>query len=175
MDKNKCTIIGTLSKVHGYKGDLILTLEPDFSIDITGTEMVFLEIKGLLVPFFISSGNIQSRDTKSVFIKFDDVDDEDNARNLIGSKVYSEGTSSGNPNPVPNFNDYLSYIVTDLNAGKLGIIEKVISISSNPIIQIRNDKTEILIPAHKSFFISVDHMRKTIVIQAPDGLLDIYL
>ena len=117
MDKNKCTITGTLSKVHGYRGDLILRLKPEFSYDITGTEIVFIEIKGLLVPFFISPGSIQVRDANSLFIKFDDIDNESVAKELLGSDVYTQRTDIIEHSVSGKFTDYISFRVVDKNVG----------------------------------------------------------
>lgn len=177
MDRNKCTLAGTLTKIHGYKGDLILWLKPGLSIDIEGTEMVFIEIKGLLVPFFISPENMQVRDTNSLFVRFDDVDNENIAKELLGSDVYIPGINliKDSVNLNLSFIDYLSFRVIDKDAGELGILEEVLSISSNPVLRIINSKNEILVPAQESFLISADLKNKTIVIQVPDGLLDIYL
>jgi len=175
MDKTKCTLTGTLAKIHGYKGGFILRLKSGLSDDIIGTEMVFIEIKGLLVPFFISPGNIEVRDSNSLFIKFDSINDNSKAKDFIGCNVYLEKINQDSFNEKLDFQNYIGFEVLDSKIGKIGQLKEILSITSNPVLKISYNEKEILVPARESFLVSVDYNRKYFILQLPDGLIDLYM
>ncbi|MFC2097563.1 ribosome maturation factor RimM [Bacteroidota bacterium] len=174
MDNEKSILAGKLIKVYGYQGDLILGLVPGFSEDIIGAKVVFIKIEGLLAPFFISSGNIRERDTKSLFVKFEDVDSDTQAKEYIGCEVYILSEKKENVSGEFNFQNYLSYTVVDSEYGEIGLIKEIMPFKSNPVIRIIKNDKEILIPAQESFFISADIDNKRVFVQLPEGLIDIY-
>jgi 16S rRNA processing protein RimM len=55
ISKAKCRHLGTLAKPHGTKGALMLKLRNNKAEDFKKRESVFVEIDGLLVPFFVES------------------------------------------------------------------------------------------------------------------------
>lgn len=173
MDGQKFILAGKIIKVHGYKGDLLLKPEPEYFDDIVGAKTVFLEIEGLLAPFFISDGNVRLKDSNSLFIKFDDINSETDANEFIGAGVYISGKLTGKSEKNETFQQYISYIIEDKSQGVLGKLEGIMNISSNPVLQVRTERKEILIPAHKSFILSVDNITKRIIVDLPDGLIEI--
>jgi len=175
MDRDKYIKVGRLVKIHGYRGDMILRSEPEFMENLTGAEMVFIEIEGLLAPFFISPDNIKQRDANSIFIKFDDVDSDTRAKEFTGSDIYMPGTKIKNESEELIFQKYINYNVVDQKYGDLGTIKSVINVSSNPILQIFKEEKEILVPAQELFVISTDNKNRQIIVDLPAGLIDIYI
>ena len=57
----------------------------------------------------------------------------------------------------------------------IGTCMDIIDQSAQPIFQIDKDGTEILVPAVDEFIQSIDRDTRTIYLQTPPGLLDIYL
>jgi 16S rRNA processing protein RimM len=55
MNKDQCFYLGSVAKLHGYKGGLSLYLDVDYPDDYTEMESVFIEINKQLVPFFMES------------------------------------------------------------------------------------------------------------------------
>ncbi len=49
---------------------------------------LFLEIDGLLVPFFLREEGLRFRSAEVALVHFDWVEDEEQARKLCGSSVY---------------------------------------------------------------------------------------
>ena len=44
MNKDECFYIGTITKVLGYKGELVVRLDDSFSKDLKNPEFIFIEI-----------------------------------------------------------------------------------------------------------------------------------
>ena len=51
MQQN-CFYIGSIFKLHGYKGNLIIYNENDFSFNYNEIKYLFIKIDNILVPFF---------------------------------------------------------------------------------------------------------------------------
>ena len=67
MLKENCLHIGSIFKLHGYKGNIILYNENDYSFDFKKINHLFIDIDKILVPFFIE--RISVHKTKNFLIK----------------------------------------------------------------------------------------------------------
>ena len=54
MDSENVYWLGTISKIRGADGSIVLKLDTKVSERFYEMESVFLEIEGLLVPFFVN-------------------------------------------------------------------------------------------------------------------------
>ena len=87
IEKNKCFLLGYISKSSGIKGELIANLDVDEPLHYKKMESVFLEINGELVPFFICKITIRPANSTAL-IQLEDVIDNEQAKKLIGSEIY---------------------------------------------------------------------------------------
>ena len=85
MKKEDCFHLGYISKIHGFRGEVIFISEEEFPLQLTETESVFIEINGQLIPFFFE--NVQQQATSAI-AKFVDVDNETQARSLLKLDVF---------------------------------------------------------------------------------------
>jgi 16S rRNA processing protein RimM len=76
-----------------------------------------------------------------------------------------------------NFYDHevVGFKVIDLTYGEVGILEAVIDFQVNPLIQIMNEEKEVLIPLRKGLVQKIDRKNKVMHIDAPSGLIELYL
>src|SRR5258708_37544682 len=84
MDINSCYKVGYIAKMHGLKGEVTIVLEsgaPPLQI----SQSLLLEIRNNLVPYFINS--ISDRGDRA-FVKFEDVDNPEDAAKLKGCSLY---------------------------------------------------------------------------------------
>ena len=56
----------------------------------------------------------------------------------------------------------------------VGTIDKVIDNSAQPLFSILNNGNEILIPIIDEFIISVERNNKQIIVELPEGLIELY-
>ena len=83
-----CTKIGFIRKTRGVHGELVLEFEERFEFSVEGATRVFLEIDGLLVPFFVAENGLQVKSAKTAFVNLDWIDSEKYAQRLVGAHVY---------------------------------------------------------------------------------------
>ncbi len=173
MTKEECFNLGYISRRVGNKGELAFILDVDTPSRYTKLESVFVEINKSLIPFFIKK-IIISRNFATVTI--DGIETVEGADEMVGSGLYLP--LSFLP-PLKEkkfyFHELNGFKVIDKNYGEIGIIQSVLDFPQQAIFQIIKDKNEILIPAKEEFIISIDRTKKELYLNAPEGLIDIYI
>jgi 16S rRNA processing protein RimM len=173
MNKNECFNLGYISKTVGNKGELLLILDVDNVKRYGKLETVFVEINKELVPFFITQIELRGNGAK---VSFDGINTTERAEELTRSSLYLP-LSFLPPLKGKKFyyHEVLGFKVTDKIHGDIGIIENILDYPTQALFQIKKDETEILVPVKDEFIISIDRNSKTVALNAPEGLIDIYL
>jgi 16S rRNA processing protein RimM len=172
INKDNCILLGTLAKPHGTKGSLVIRFSGLKAEDIKKRGLVFVEIDGLPVPFFIES--FQEKTEDSVILKIEGIDTETKAREFIGYPVYvMKEQVKLHPAHAKNTATIKGYQVTDIHLGFIGYAEEIIEMTNNPILSVLNEGREFLVPVHEDIILEIDDKRKVIRINAPEGLFDI--
>jgi 16S rRNA processing protein RimM len=173
MNKQDCLVIGTIIKTHGVKGELIVsTKNPNLLQNIK--ESVFLEIEGLLVPFFVEK--IVPTSNNHFRILFDCVKSEADAKKIIRTTVFVSLKSVQSDISYENNKNILKgFLVSDAKYGNVGVVTDIVDSDTNPLIVINNNGKEILIPIHHDLIKDVDLNNKHLYIDAPEGLIDLYM
>jgi len=165
--------LGKVVKVHGYEGKVSVyfdTDEPQSYIDI---DMVFVNIMGNLVPYFIESLSLLNN--KAV-VSFMDVDDIDKANGLVNKELYLPIELL--PELTGNkfyYHEVKNMTVIDQNFGKLGKISEVLEYPNQAVLQVFVNNKEVLIPISNSVIIDVDRIKNIMMIKAPEGLPLLFL
>jgi 16S rRNA processing protein RimM len=168
----KCDILlGRITKISGYEGAVAVKLEKSFIENIPNLESVFLEIDGKPVPFFISDSDYSGADI--LILKFEGYGSIEKVNQFTGSRVYlttGRFKKSHKKNPM----SLKGYKVLAQNKDLIGIITNIIPNRGQDLLAIISpDKKEILIPLHEDFIVNIDHTENIIVLDLPDGLMDI--
>ena len=172
IKKEECLLLGTIAKPHGTKGSLLLWLRNIKAEEIKKRDTVFVEIDGLLVPFFIEEFRTGSPD--AVILKFEDVNTETKARTFAGNPVYilTDHLKLKNSTfkEVPSL---IGYKVNDKALGFVGIAGEIADIANNPLLQVNHEGREFLIPVHEDIILEINDKDRVILIDAPQGLFEI--
>jgi 16S rRNA processing protein RimM len=172
MIKSDAFYLGYISRKHGYKGSLNIKLDVSIFKELKELDFLFIEMNKSLVPFFIEE--ISFKNNNFIIVKLEDVNKDSDTESLIGKSCYISSDFAPNNNELI-IKSYIGYSIIDK---KLGDIGNVIGISSNTaqdLLQIKHQEKEILIPIIDKFIEKVDVDNKTIFLNTPSGLIDIYL
>lgn len=172
MTKDECYYLGRVTKPFGFKGEMVLFLDVDSPDDYATLDSVFVEMKNGLVPYFIKSLRINGNKAVAMF---EDLT-ADQAAALAGHDMYLPLDLL--PKLTGNqfyFHEVKGFRVVDDQYGDIGVIESIIEYPAQPLFQIMNGTTEILIPVIDQVIKEVDRDNKTIYISAPNGLIDLYM
>jgi 16S rRNA processing protein RimM len=171
MKKDDHYLLGSLLKTTGIKGEIILKFNNDCLEKIQKLESIFIDIDNKLVPFFIEE--IRPKSSTTAIVKLEGLDEDEKSIEFIDSEFYvSFEQVKILQIDADEFIDIIGYKIFDQNKKLIGEVIEFIDIPKNPLLNVKTEKREILIPAKDELIIEVDDDLQEIMINIPDGLLD---
>ena len=173
MNKEDCFYLGRVAKTHGIKGEVTIKLDVDDPSAYRDLKFFLLEINKVLTPFFVEKLLING---DKFFVSIQDIHTVEAASALTGKEVYLPmellPKLSGKQF---YYHEVKGFTLVDVEKGELGPIADILEYPTQAIIQVYKDKKEILIPILDSVIQKVDRKSKKLYVQAPPGLIDMYL
>lgn len=174
MRKDDCFYLGKIAKKFSFKGEVLIYLDTDEPEMYEEMESVFVELNKNLVPFFI----VHSQLHKNAFLKvrFEDVDTEEAADAIMGCEVYLP--LSMLPKLEGNkfyFHEVIGFEIEDKRLGVFGKIVAINDSSAQPLFEVLNGEAELLIPMIDQFLVKIDRANKKVIMDLPEGLVEMYL
>ncbi|WP_179004428.1 ribosome maturation factor RimM [Winogradskyella forsetii] len=174
MKKEECFYLGKIVKKYSFKGELLAKLDTDEPDLYDNLDAIFIDLRGNLVPFFIESSQLHK--SNLLRLKFEDVNTEADADALIKTELYLpldllpklEGDKF-------YFHEVIGFTIKDKNYGKVGVLKGINDSTAQALFEIDRDGIEILIPMNDEFIVKVDRKNKTIEVDTPEGLIDLYM
>jgi 16S rRNA processing protein RimM len=174
MRKEDCFYLGKIAKKFSFKGEVLIYLDTDEPEEYQDMESVFVEIGKNLVPYFITTCSLHKNDFLRV--QFEDINNEEDADALIGSEIYlplSHLTKlEGNKF---YYHEVIDFEIEDKTYGVFGRIVSVNDATAQPLFEVLNGEVELLIPMVDHFIIKIDRENKKVIMDLPDGLIQMYL
>lgn len=171
IPKTDCEKIGFFRKTHGVHGEVVLEFEEHFEYSVEEAERFFVELDGLLVPFFIAEDGLRFKSSKSAIVKFDWVDTEKYAKRLIGASVYLYLDEIVDE-PLESEALLKGFVLFDTEKGEVGEIEQVDDYSGNVVLTVKHGDEELLVPFHPEFVVEIDEEQKRLTLNLPEGLIE---
>ena len=165
--------IGKFVAVHGLKGELLLKHELGKKTSLKGLQAIFIEEqKNSFLPLFIESAKIKNEE--EVYIKLEGINTREAAIRLGKKEIWVPGTDfkkfASRTAPV----SLLGYTVINNNES-LGEILELIEQPHQLLCRLDIKGKEVLIPLHEESLQKINHKKKEVLVNLPDGLLEIYL
>jgi 16S rRNA processing protein RimM len=174
MRKEDCFYLGKIAKKFSFKGEVLAYLDTDEPELYENLESVFVEIDKHLVPFFIETSSLHKNDF--LRIRFEDVKDENEADEILGCAIYLPLRML--PKLTGNkfyFHEVIGFEIEDKRHGIFGKIQSINDSTAQPLFEVLNGETQILVPMIDQFLVKVDRANKKIIMDLPDGLIEMYL
>lgn len=172
IPKSDCEKVGFFRKTHGVFGELVLEFEPQFEMSVENAECLFVELEGLLVPFFVFEDGFRFKTENSAIVTFDGVDSEKYAKRMVGSPVYLfKGEIIVSSDELTD-SELLNYLLVDETLGEIGLIEQIDNYSGNIVLTVNFRGKELLVPFNDDLLIHLDKHKKILTLRFPEGLLD---
>jgi 16S rRNA processing protein RimM len=174
MQKEDCFYLGKIVKKYSFKGELLVKLDTDNPSIYAKMESVFIYKNKSLIPFFIERSSLHK--SELLRVKFEDIDSEEDANTLLKSELYLPLEFL--PKLTGNkfyYHEIFGFEAEDLSFVFIGIIKGVNDSTNQAILEIDRNGSEILIPLIDDFIKNVDREQKKIILEVPEGLIDIYL
>ncbi len=166
--------LGRITKVHGVHGGLVVQCDQKLNPETEWPEWVFLEIDSGLVPFALKGDDCFEKDAHTLVIYLADYTNKEAAGEAIGHGVFFPADqilvnheNDWNPNDLPG------YLVRFGDSDEVGEVIEWVDIPDNPLLKISYQGKEVLIPAQDEFIHEWDTSSRKIIMEIPDGLLDL--
>ena len=165
--------IGKLVAVHGLTGELLLKHELGKKTSLKGLEAIFIEEKkNSFFPWFIETTKIKSE--QEIYLKLEGINSKEAAMKLTQKEIWV---------PEIDFKKFaaktapaslLGYTIINNNES-LGEILELIEQPHQLLCRLEIKGKEVLIPLHEQTLQKINHKKKEVLVELPDGLLEIYL
>lgn len=160
--------IGRLGKAHGVKGEVSFQFDDDI-FDRVDADYLFLDIDGILVPFFMEE--YRFRNDTVCLVKFCDIDTQQRAKELTGCDVYFPRALAEEAEEQPSLSMLVGFNIFDTSNGKtIGRIAALDDSTANILFELEDGT---LIPANDELIEDIDTEQQIIKMNIPEGLLEI--
>ena len=165
--------IGKFVAAYGLKGELVLKHELGKKTSLKGLQTIFIEEKKeSFLPWFIESTKIKNE--KEVFVKLEGVASREAATKLTQKEVWFTDADikkfSAKSSPI----NLLGYTIVN-NKQPVGEILEIIEQPHQLLCRVEIKGKEALIPLHENFLQGINHAKKQVNVELPEGLIEIYL
>ena len=173
MKKEDCYFLGKITRKHGLQGNVILKLDTDQPEMYNKMDSVFLEINGLLVPFFIDKQQWQKADTKIITFKNSS---EALVEQTIGKDAYLP-LSTLPPLSGKKFyyHEVIGFQIKEEDDELCGTITSINDQTAQNYFILKFGEKDIIIPIIKDWILEVNREEKFIKMRLPEGLMDVFL
>lgn len=168
LKREDFTYYGKFLKPHGTKGEIGLSGD-SFTLG-EDCDFVAVDIDGILVPFFFETCRSKNDDT--LIVKIERMENAEDVRFLTNRDVYIPREwveSSDNL----TWSYFRGFTAEDSLLGQLGEIVDVDETTVNTLFVVEHNGDELLIPAHEEFIKEIDHEKRNIMFQLPEGLVSL--
>ena len=173
MKIEDCFRIGSILKTRGLKGELQLYVDFDNLDDINITT-IFIDMAGKLIPYFVES--IKYPQKGIAYLYLEDIDTIEKATPLAKKDVYLPNKLKPKKKKSEfTLKDLLGFTAVDVNEGELGKITAINEYPQQLIAAVTYKDCEVLFPLNEEIIKGIDVVKNIVLIDLPDGLLDIYL
>jgi 16S rRNA processing protein RimM len=164
--------IGKIVAPHGITGHVIIEHALGKAISFKGIDALFVEKNAAsFIPYFIQSASAKT-DTIT-HLQLEGINTREATAMLLGKKVWLPQDDFQKLVDKQSPLALLGYTVEE--AGKaIGVIQEVIEQPHQLMVTILYQGQEAYIPLHEESLKAVNHKAKTISVELPDGLLDLY-
>lgn len=164
--------IGKLVGAFGLKGEVVLLHNLGKKTSLKGLQTIFIEVKKEeMLPYFIEG--IRIKNDSELFVKLEGINTKEAAQKLIQKPVWLIEEVfhqyAGKSAPI----SLLGFHIIDHDTD-LGEILEVIEQPHQLLCRIDLDGKEALIPVHEESLLKIDKKKKQVLVELPDGLLDVF-
>lgn len=170
ISKDSVFPVGEVQKTHGIHGELNVRFTTDlFDLDIP---FFIFEMDRILVPFFVKS--LRPKSGTTALMLLDELEKEEDSREMIGKTVYLPNEYLGriaDDEIEPEY--FTGFEVFEKAAGKIGEVLEIDDSTENVLFVIQSGENELLIPMVEEYILEIDHEKRKILMDLPEGLLEL--
>ena len=175
ITRDELIVIGRYNKPHGVAGEISATIDVDMDT-LQGLSCLVTDIDGIFVPFFVNACRPKSQET--VLLTIDGIDNEKEVSRLVNHDIYAlkrdyrqeslDSDADGFP-----LDYFIGFELRDSDGQRVGEITDVDEQTENAIFIVDREGAELMVPATDELIVEFDLDKKVMVMDLPQGLLDL--
>ena len=175
MNQDQCFLLGKITKPFSFKGEVVLWMDVDDKAAYMDVTTLWIPQQSILVPYAVESLKVNK---DRFVVRLSDVHTEEQAKGLSGKDVWLPLTDMA---PLPEgkfyFHEVQGWTAVDRATNQaVGIIQHVVDQGAYPMLEVDFGEGNLgFIPLPEHVDIEVNRHAQTLVLDLPDGLLDVYL
>jgi len=156
--------IAKVLKSNGVEGDVLLGFRDIQPGELDIKEPVFIEFDGLPVPFFIES--LSEKGMRAV-VHLSGVSSLKDAEEIVGRAVFADMEFEEEDSM-----DFTGWKIFD-SGNVFGTVTGMEDIPGNLCLYVERKGSEVMIPLHEDFIVSLDEDKMEMHLELPDGLAEL--
>ena len=175
MTQDNCFLLGKITKPYSFKGEVVLWMDVDDSAPYEDVDTLWLPQQSALVPYAVES---LRRNKDRFVVRLSDVNTEAAAKQLSGKDVWLPLTEMA---PMEDgkfyFHEVQGWTAIDRSTGNaVATIVHVVDQGAYPMLEVEFDNgNQGYIPLPEHVKVDVKREEQKLVLDLPEGLLDVYL
>ena len=175
MNQDQCFLLGKITKPFSFKGEVVLWMDVDDKAAYMDVATLWIPQQSILVPYAVESIKVNK---DRFVVRLSDVNTEDQAKGLAGKDVWLPLSDMA---PLPEgkfyFHEVQGWTAVDRASDEaVGTILHVVDQGAYPMLEVDfGEGNTGFIPLPEHVTIDVKRDAQTLVLDLPDGLLDVYL
>ena len=175
MTQDNCFLLGKITKPYSFKGEVVLWMDVDDSEPYEGVDTLWLPQQSALVPYAVES---LRRNKDRFVVRLSDVNTEAAAKQLSGKDVWLPLAEMA---PMEDgkfyFHEVRGWTAIDRSTGDaVATIVHVVDQGTYPMLEVEFDNgNQGFIPLPDHVQVDVKREEQKLVLDLPEGLLDVYL
>ena len=173
MRKDDCYFLGKITRRHGHQGNVFLKLDTDQPEMYQKLDSIFVEINGLLVPFFVAKQSWSKGDTLIISFKNSN---EALVEQSLGKDVYMPLSTL--PKLTGNkfyYHEVVGFEIREEDGKSCGTIVSINDQTAQHYFYLDLAGTQIIIPIIKEWILELNREEKYLKMALPEGLMDVFL
>lgn len=173
ITREELIAIGHYNKPHGVAGELSATVDVEIDV-LVALSCLVSEMDGIYVPFFVNS--LRPKTSETVLLTIDGINSEQEAARLVNHDIYAlkrefrQESDDADGYPLDYF---IGFELQDSDGARVGEIVQVDEQTENAIFIVDDGEGELLLPASDDLIVEFDLDKKVMVMDLPQGILDL--
>lgn len=174
ITRDELIAIGHYNKPHGTHGEISATVDVDVDV-LRELSCLVSDVDGIFVPFFVNA--CRTKGSETVLLTIDGINGEQDAASLVNRDIFAlkrDLTLAADEEPDEYPLDYfIGFELRDSDGTCVGEITEVHEQTENAIFIVDRDGEEVMVPASDELVVEFDIDDKVIVMDLPQGLLQL--
>ena len=172
MQKKDCFLIGTVFKLHGYKGEVNIYNNNNLRFNFQNIKHLLIEKDNTLIPYFISKA--RNKKQNILLVKFEEINSEQEALKILKHNVYIPiNFLPDSQKNIESEKSLIGFKVLDSNLGYLGEISYINIQTPQKLIYVNNGEKEFCFPMHEEFIIKIKKDETIMEVIIPEELINL--